>query len=72
MQSLKRAVLDGGFTLISRLAIEAEIRAGALCAIRVAGVDLDRPLRAVRRRRPRHGPAQRFWRHVRHLATTTS
>ncbi|MGP0053605.1 MAG: LysR family transcriptional regulator [Solirubrobacteraceae bacterium] len=72
-QSLKRAVLDGGFTLISRLAIEAEIRAGTLCAIRVAGVDLDRPLRAVRRRRPAARPeAQRFWRHLRQLATATS
>jgi DNA-binding transcriptional LysR family regulator len=27
-QSLKRAVPDGGFTLISRLAVEAEVRAG--------------------------------------------
>lgn len=72
-QSLKRAVLDGGFTLISRLAIEAEVRAGTLCAIRVAGVDLNRPLRAVRRRRPPARPeAQRFWRHLRHLATAST
>jgi DNA-binding transcriptional LysR family regulator len=28
-ESLKRAVLDGGFTLLSRLAVEAEVRAGA-------------------------------------------
>ena len=61
--SLKRAVLDGGFTLISRLAIEAEERAGTLCAVPVAGVDLTRPLRAVRRRRPAAvGVARRFWR----------
>ena len=61
-QSLKRAVLEGGFTLISRLAVEAEVQAGSLHALRVTGVDLTRPLRAVRRKRP--GPsrdAKRFW-----------
>ncbi|HET8980105.1 MAG TPA: LysR family transcriptional regulator [Solirubrobacteraceae bacterium] len=68
-QSLKRAVLDGGFTLISRLAIEAELRAGTLCAVRVADVDLTRPLRSVRRRRPAAAPdAQRFWRYLRQTA----
>ncbi len=61
-QSLKRAVLDGGFTLISRLAVEAEVLAGSLRALRVTGVDLTRPLRAVRRRRPAaRGDARRFW-----------
>lgn len=61
-QSLKRAVLDGGFTLISRLAVEAEVEAGTLRALRVTGVDLTRPLRAVRRRRPApRGDAKRFW-----------
>lgn len=61
-QSLKRAVLDGGFTLISRLAVEAEVQAGSLCARHVAGLDLHRPLRAVRRRRPAPGAdAGRFW-----------
>jgi DNA-binding transcriptional LysR family regulator len=61
-QSLKRAVLDGGFTLISRLAVEAEIQAGTLYGLRVTGVDLTRPLRAVRRRRPApHGDPRRFW-----------
>jgi DNA-binding transcriptional LysR family regulator len=61
-QSLKRAVLDGGFTLISQLAVEAEIGAGTLRSLRVTGVDLTRPLRAVRRRRPapRTDPT-RFW-----------
>jgi DNA-binding transcriptional LysR family regulator len=61
-QSLKRAVLDGGFTLISRLAVQDEVRAGTLCALRVTGVDLERPLRAVRRRRPApRAEAKRFW-----------
>ena len=63
-ESLKRAVLDGGFTLLSRLAVEAEVRAGALRALPLSGVDLHRQLRAVRRVRPAQasGPAQRFWR----------
>ncbi len=61
-QSLKRAVLDGGFTLISRLTIENECRTGTLCAIPVQGLDLTRPLRAVRRRRPAPSrEAARFW-----------
>ncbi len=64
-QSLKRAVLDGGFTLISRLAVEAEVQAGTLCALRVAGADLARPLRAVHRRRPAlDADALRFWRYL--------
>jgi DNA-binding transcriptional LysR family regulator len=67
-QSLKRAVLGGGFTLLSPLAIEAEVRAGTLCALAVAGVDLTRPLRAVRRRGALTPPAQRFWRHLRAIA----
>ena len=68
-QSLKRAVLDGGFTLISGLTIEAETLAGTLCAIPVDGVDLSRPLRAVRRRRPSATPeAARFWRELKQIA----
>jgi DNA-binding transcriptional LysR family regulator len=67
-QSLKRAVLDGGFTLISRLAVEAEVRAGTLRALPVTGVDLTRPLRAVRRRRPApRAEAKRFWAFLRTL-----
>lgn len=61
-QSLKRAVLDGGFTLISSLAVEAEVQAGTLHALMVSGVDLGRSLRAVRRRRPAASTeAKRFW-----------
>lgn len=62
-QSLKRAVEDGGFTLISRRAIEVEEQAGSLRALPVSDVDLTRPLRAVRRRRPGAvGGPKRFWR----------
>jgi DNA-binding transcriptional LysR family regulator len=61
-ESLKRAVLDGGFTLLSRLAIEDEVRAGTLCAIKVKGADMRRPLRAVRRgHRVPAGDCRRFW-----------
>ncbi len=68
-QSLKRAVLDGGFTLISLLAVDAEINAGTLFALRVAGADLVRPLRAVRRRRPApDANAKRFWRYLSELS----
>jgi DNA-binding transcriptional LysR family regulator len=66
--SLKRSVLDGGFTLLSRLAVEDEVRAGTLCAINVRGADMSRPLRAVRRgRRAPAGDAKRFWEYLRRL-----
>lgn len=62
-QSLKRALTGGGFTLLSRLTIEAEQRAGVLIGLPVRGVDLHRELRAVRRRRPAlTGAARAFWR----------
>jgi DNA-binding transcriptional LysR family regulator len=62
-ESLKRALAGGGFTLISRLAIEAEERAGVLVGLPVRGVELGRELRAIRRRRPAPSPAARaFWR----------
>jgi DNA-binding transcriptional LysR family regulator len=61
-QSLKRAVLDGGFTLISRMAVEAEAEAGTLRALPVSGADLTRALRAVRRRGAApSAPARRLW-----------
>lgn len=61
-QSLKRALEGGGFTLISRLAIEAEQRAGTLAGVSVRGVDLTRELRAVRGRSRSSGPALALWR----------
>ncbi len=62
-QSLKRALAGGGFTLISRLTIEVEERAGALVGLPVRGLDLQRELRAIRRRRPAPGASARaFWR----------
>jgi DNA-binding transcriptional LysR family regulator len=62
-QTLKRALVGGGFTLISRLTIEAEERAGVLVGLPVRGVDLHRELRAIHRRRPALSTAARaFWR----------
>jgi DNA-binding transcriptional LysR family regulator len=62
-QSLKRALVGGGFTMISRLTIEAEERAGVLVGLPVRGLDLHRELRAIHRRRPALSTAARaFWR----------
>jgi DNA-binding transcriptional LysR family regulator len=62
IQSLKRMLAGGGFTILSRLAIAEEERTGALVGLPVRGVDLSRELRAVRPRRRATGPtARRFW-----------
>lgn len=47
-ESVKRALSTGGFALLSRLAVAAEIESGALHAIALKNVDLARELRAVR------------------------
>jgi DNA-binding transcriptional LysR family regulator len=61
-EGLKRAVLSGGYTLLSERTVTAELGAGTLAAVSVSGVDLRRPLRAVRRARPALAPpAKRFW-----------
>ena len=62
-QGLKRAVVDGGFTFLSRLTLDAELAAGTLRTVPVRGLELRRDLVAVRR--PGHRPgsaAERFWR----------
>ena len=60
IEALKRAVLDGGFALLSRLAIEDEVAGGTLAAVPVRDLDLHRELRAVRTAR-RDGSASAFW-----------
>ncbi len=61
-EGLKRAVLAGGFTLLSERAVELEVAAGALRAIPVSGVELRRTLRAIRRTRPALArPARALW-----------
>ncbi|MDO8210208.1 LysR family transcriptional regulator [Conexibacter sp. CPCC 206217] len=47
-QSLKRALADGGFTLMSHLAVADEVAAGTLHALPVRDLQLKRELRAVR------------------------
>jgi DNA-binding transcriptional LysR family regulator len=59
-EGLKRAVLDGGFALLSHLAVEQEVASGTLAAVPVPELDLRRELRAVRiARHP--GPAEFLW-----------
>jgi DNA-binding transcriptional LysR family regulator len=61
-EALKRAVLAGGFTLLSERVVASEIATGTLAALPISGVDLRRSLRAVRRARPApQGPARAFW-----------
>lgn len=61
-EGLKRAVLAGGFSLLSERAVESEVAVGALRAIPVSGVELHRTLRAVRRSRPAlQGAARALW-----------
>lgn len=61
-ESLKRAVLDDGFAILSRYAIADELATGTLVALSVRGVDLHRGLIAVRRASGRHPQAaQRLW-----------
>jgi DNA-binding transcriptional LysR family regulator len=62
IQSVKRALSSGGFTLMSGLAIATEVKAGSLHPLRVRGVVLTRRLQAIRDPRHRTAPtARRFW-----------
>jgi DNA-binding transcriptional LysR family regulator len=47
-QSVKRALMSGGFALLSRLAVATEVHNGSLHAIPMRDIDLTRELRAVR------------------------
>jgi DNA-binding transcriptional LysR family regulator len=60
IEALKRAVLDGGFALLSRLAVEDEVAGGTLAVVPVRDLDLHRELRAVRSA-ARPGSASAFW-----------
>jgi DNA-binding transcriptional LysR family regulator len=62
LQSLKRAIASGGFTIISALTIEVEQHAGTLVGLPLRGVELRRDLHAIRlpaRRQP--APAKALW-----------
>jgi DNA-binding transcriptional LysR family regulator len=61
-QSLKRALLEDGFALLSRLVVDQEVSSGTLCALRVEGVALERTLGAIRSLQRDLPPAtERFW-----------
>lgn len=62
IQGLKRAVLSGGFTVMSDATVRSEVAAGVLRTVRVRDAGLDRRLRAIRRRpAPPPGAARRLW-----------
>lgn len=62
IEAVRHALEGGGFTLISRLAVEAEIANGSLHALRIDGVQLRRQLRAISRHAPTLSkPAAAFW-----------
>lgn len=62
IEALKRAVRVDGFTMLSTLAVKAEVRDGALTSLRVEGVELERDLRAIRcRRSDTRAASHRFW-----------
>lgn len=62
-QAIKRALLGGGFSLLSRLAVESELRAGTMSALPIRDVPLRRELRACHLRAvPPEGAAAALWR----------
>lgn len=62
-QAIKRALLGGGFSLLSRLAVESELRAGTMSELVVRDVPLERELRACHlRAAPPEGAAALLWR----------
>jgi DNA-binding transcriptional LysR family regulator len=62
-QSVKRALMSGGFALLSRLAVTTEVHNGSVHAIPMRDLDLTRELHAVR-----HPTVPRHRRHARVLA----
>lgn len=66
-QSLKRMITQGGFSILSRLAIAEEQRAGQLVGLPIRDLALSRDLRAIRCRprsstaSPRRSAARAFW-----------
>lgn len=64
IQGLKRMIAPGGFSILSRLAIADEVRAGTLVACELRSVELSRELRAVRLAGappPDRPASRRFW-----------
>ncbi len=72
-QAVKRALLSGGFSLLSAVAIADEVHAGSLVALPVRDVHLERELRVVypRGAAPR-GAARDFWRWLDRVVAPTA
>jgi DNA-binding transcriptional LysR family regulator len=62
LEGVKRSLAAGGFALISELALEPDLAAGRLVTLPLKGLEIERPLTAIRRvgGRPHEG-AKRFW-----------
>lgn len=62
LEAVKRSLASGGFTLISRLALEPESTAGLLVTIPIKDLRIERSLIAIRREKARRRDAgRRFW-----------
>lgn len=63
LEAVKRSLVSGGFTLISRLASEPEASAGLLVSVPIKGVTIERSLIAIRRHGERYrDPGRVLWR----------
>jgi DNA-binding transcriptional LysR family regulator len=72
-QAVKRALLSGGFSLLSEVAIADEVHAGSLVALPVRDVELERELRVVHPRgAPPRGAALDFWRWLDRVVAPTA
>lgn len=62
LEGVKRSLAGGGFALISRLALEPEGSGGALRAVPIEDLRIERALVAIRLAGARHrAPGRRFW-----------
>lgn len=68
LAGVKRALEDGGFTVISNLAVAIEVRAGTLGVLRVADIDMTRDIVAVRQRVNPDVASETLWRWLRRQA----
>jgi DNA-binding transcriptional LysR family regulator len=62
LEAVKRSLASGGFTLISRLALEPEASAGLIVSVPLKEMRIERSLIAIRRRSAQHRETgRRFW-----------
>lgn len=70
LESLKHAVQDGGFTILSELAIAAETHAGTLIGLPLKDASLARELRALAPRTQMSEAGEAFWNWLKRLRDT--